>query len=169
MDPQTPAPPGGYQPPPPLPPQPPPPPPPYGGGYPPPPPPVGGSSAASKVAGPAIGLIVVACIGIVAQICGILIRTLGIAMGAMEQQNRMPFAIPAAIANVAGIVGIIVGVVILIGAMKMKNLENYTFAMVVTILSMIPCISPCCCLGIFIGIWSLIVLLKPEVKAAFRS
>jgi hypothetical protein len=34
---------------------------------------------------------------------------------------------------------------------------------------MIPCISPCCLLGLPIGIWALVVLLKPEVKAAFTA
>jgi hypothetical protein len=38
----------------------------------------------------------------------------------------------------------------------------------VTILVMIPCLSPCCILGIPIGIWGLIVLMDPNVKAAFR-
>lgn len=37
------------------------------------------------------------------------------------------------------------------------------------ILAMIPCVSPCCLLGLPLGIWALIVLLKPEVKAAFQG
>ncbi len=34
--------------------------------------------------------------------------------------------------------------------------------------AMIPCVSPCCLLGLPLGIWALIVLVKPEVKAAFQ-
>jgi hypothetical protein len=54
------------------------------------------------------------------------------------------------------------------GGLKMKNLEGYPFAIAGSIVAIIPCIGSCCCIGIPIGIWSLIVLNKPEVKTAFR-
>jgi hypothetical protein len=60
-------------------------------------------------------------------------------------------------------------VVIFMGAGKMKRLESYGFAMAVSIIAMIPCISPCCLIGLPMGIWALVVLLDPNVKAAFRS
>ena len=50
----------------------------------------------------------------------------------------------------------------------MKKLESYGMVMTATILSMLPCTSSCCCLGLPLGIWILIVLAKPEVKSAFR-
>ena len=37
-----------------------------------------------------------------------------------------------------------------------------------SILAMIPCLSPCCLIGLPIGIWALVILMKPEVKAAFK-
>ena len=33
---------------------------------------------------------------------------------------------------------------------------------------MVPCISPCCLLGLPFGIWALSVLNKPHVQAAFK-
>ena len=48
-----------------------------------------------------------------------------------------------------------------------KKLESYTFAIIATIIAMVPCISPCCIVGLPIGIWALVVLNKPEVKGAF--
>jgi len=51
----------------------------------------------------------------------------------------------------------------------MKELRNWTLAMVASILAMVPCIGACCLIGIPIGIWSLVVLMKPEVKAAFTA
>ena len=33
---------------------------------------------------------------------------------------------------------------------------------------MVPCISPCCLVGLPIGIWALVVLNKPEVKGSFH-
>ena len=148
----------------------------YGGYQPPPPPPGGGGdqAARAKVAGPAIGLIIVAAIGICFQILGILWKLFMGAMAMSQMENDMPlagmrtfFMGPVGIA--LGVFGIVIGVLILIGAVKMKNLQSYGLAMAVTILAMIPCISPCCILGIPIGIWALIVLLDPNVKAAFRS
>jgi hypothetical protein len=70
---------------------------------------------------------------------------------------------------VLGIISIIGGVVVLMGALRMKNLKSHTFAMVSSVIAMIPFISPCCILGIPFGIWALVVLLKPEVKAAFTD
>ena len=67
-----------------------------------------------------------------------------------------------------GVVGILVSVVILLGAMKMKKLESYGLAMAASIIAMIPCLSPCCLLGLPIGIWAVVVLSKPEVKSAFH-
>jgi hypothetical protein len=56
---------------------------------------------------------------------------------------------------------------IFFGAMKMKKLESYGLAMTAAILSLIPCLSICCILGIPFGIWALVVLLNADVKAAF--
>jgi len=61
----------------------------------------------------------------------------------------------------------VIGVVILLGALKMKNLQSYGFAMTAAILAMIPCLSPCCLLGFPMGIWAIAVLVDPQVKAAF--
>jgi hypothetical protein len=49
----------------------------------------------------------------------------------------------------------------------MKKLKNWNLAMAGSILAMIPCISPCCIMGLPIGIWAVIVLMKPEIKSAF--
>ena len=71
------------------------------------------------------------------------------------------------IGMISGLIGIAIGVVILLGALKMKKLESYGFAMAAAILAMIPCISPCCILGLPFGIWALVVLLDESVKASF--
>jgi predicted PurR-regulated permease PerM len=69
---------------------------------------------------------------------------------------------------VFNVIAIAVGVVVLLGALKMKKLESREWAMTASILAMIPCISPCCIVGLPIGIWALVVLSKPEVKSAFH-
>ncbi len=73
----------------------------------------------------------------------------------------------------AGLVGSLIplagGVVIIVGCLKMKKFESYGYARTANILAMIPCVSPCCLLGIPLGIWGLVVLSRPEVQSAFRS
>ena len=66
------------------------------------------------------------------------------------------------------LIGIIMCIVTLLGAVKMKNLQSYGLAMTACILAMLPCHS-CCLLGIPFGIWGLVMLSKPEVKDAFSQ
>jgi hypothetical protein len=53
------------------------------------------------------------------------------------------------------------------GAYKMRRLENHGLAVAAAVLAMIPC-SGCCVLGLPFGIWALVVLNDPSVKAAFH-
>jgi hypothetical protein len=72
------------------------------------------------------------------------------------------------VAVVSSVIGILVSGLILFGGLKMKKLESYGLAMAVSIIAMIPCFSPCCVIGLPIGIWAVVVLSKPEVKSAFH-
>jgi hypothetical protein len=69
---------------------------------------------------------------------------------------------------VSGIIALLLSGLIFFGAMKMKKLESYGLAMAASIIAMIPCLSPCCLIGLPIGIWAVVVLVKPEVKSAFH-
>lgn len=60
-------------------------------------------------------------------------------------------------------------VFIVFGALQMKRLQNHGIAMGAAIVSIVPCLSPCFIFGIPFGIWALVVLNKPEVKAAFAQ
>jgi hypothetical protein len=50
----------------------------------------------------------------------------------------------------------------------MQKLSSYGLSLTTAIVVLIPCFSPCCLLGLPIGIWALVVLNKPEVKSQFR-
>jgi hypothetical protein len=69
-----------------------------------------------------------------------------------------------------GAVGLLVSLLTILGAIRMMMLKSYGLAVFVAVLTAIPCISPsaCCMIGEAIGIWALVVLLNPEVRAAFR-
>ena len=149
-----------------------------------PPPPPGASSpsstsalpsaqAAQMVSGPAIGLIVTAALGALAQLGSIGMNVFGMSMSHNMGQQQPDAAWVNLLSGGMGIffsiIGIIMSVVIFLGAMKMKKLESYNFALTATIIAMVPCLSPCCLLGLPIGIWALVILMKPEVKGAFQS
>ena len=56
---------------------------------------------------------------------------------------------------------------VLWGSLQMKRLANYAHARMAAIVAAIPCIGPCCLLGIPFGIWALNVLVRPEVRSQF--
>ena len=135
-----------------------------------------GPPPSSRVSGPAIGLMVTAVLGIITQAGSLLMNLLGLGAGAaamgdgataMDQQNAMAAMTSGGVGIAIALIEMVIGVVILIGALKMKNLQSYGFAMTAAILAMIPCISPCCLIGLPMGIWAIVVLVDPQVKASF--
>ena len=69
---------------------------------------------------------------------------------------------------VTSIIGMIVSGIIVLGAQKMKNLESRGLAMASAILAALPCISPCCIVGLPIGIWAITAMNDPQVKAVYQ-
>ena len=127
------------------------------------------AAAADLIRGPATGLIVVAILGFLAQVLT-LIWQLGFSAFAASQMAQQPWGnmFSPMLTIVSSVIGIGVSVLILFGGLKMKKLEGYGLAMTASIVAMIPCISPCCLVGLPIGIWAVVVLSKPEVKGAFH-
>ena len=69
---------------------------------------------------------------------------------------------------IQSVIGLAFSGLTIFGALQMRNLKSFGLAMTAAILVMLPCASSaCCCIGIPIGIWALVVLNKPEVKSAF--
>jgi hypothetical protein len=56
----------------------------------------------------------------------------------------------------------------MIGGIMMLQLKGYGLAVLGSVLALLPCLTPCCVLGMPFGIWALVVLNNAEVKAAFR-
>ncbi len=134
--------------------------------------PVASSTAADLVTGPAIALIIVAILGFLTQAARLIWVLAFSAAAASHMQGQPPWAnmfISGPFVVASGIIAILVSGIILFGGIKMRKLENYGLAMASSIVAMIPCISPCCVIGLPVGIWALIILSKPEVKSAFRG
>jgi len=101
---------------------------------------------------------------------------MGVVFVAQAQTIEVPARVPpdqmhprmttymAAAYEVVG--GLLYGGVALATALYMRSLRRYSSAVIGSVVAMLPC-SSCCLLGIPLGIWSLVVLTRPEVKEAF--
>lgn len=135
------------------------------------------SYARGQVNGPAIGLMVAAVLSILANLYQ-LISSLMVPRTVMhlppelqqfeEVLNEILNASHGPLGITYTVLALIVFVIIFVGAIRMQQLRSYALAMTASILSLVPCSIPCCCISIPIGIWALVVLCKANVKSAFK-
>ncbi|NNJ25476.1 hypothetical protein [Alienimonas chondri] len=135
---------------------------------------LGPGSDAERAKGPAIGLLVVGAMSAAATLFVIL----ACVMAAVENptpQNLDPAGNVAAqmvgyyAAMLSGPVSsLTMTLIILFGGYQMLTARSWAWALVGTIAAMVPCCNFTFLFGIPIGIWALVVLLDPQVKAAFR-
>jgi hypothetical protein len=132
---------------------------------------MGGDPRAS-VAGPGIALAIVGIISLLVHLAMTVLNLLfgGIAaMGAASGDDAAVGLLSGVVGTIIYVFFLILQVVTIIGGFKMKNLQSYGLSMAAAIIVALPCTNYWCCLiGLPIGIWALVVLMKPEVKAAFR-
>jgi predicted Zn finger-like uncharacterized protein len=133
----------------------------------------GRSRALGMAAGPAIFLMVTGGIDIAIGLLRLVMAMAGVAiMGAGGgprggDDEAMAQMVGGAVGGVLAFVWIIIGVITIIGGVKLKGLSGYGLVMTASILGFIPCTS-CCLLGIPAGIWALIVMNSNDVKPYFR-
>lgn len=124
-----------------------------------------------RVRGPAIGLLVTAGLGIVTNLFGLIWYLMGQPLGKLpaELGNEVAEKL-VQLSSMLGIFGSLLGLAIsalvAYGAVQMLKLRSYGWSMAASILALIPCTSPCCLVGLPIGIWALVVLSQPGVKTA---
>jgi len=128
--------------------------------------------ALAKVKGPAICLIIYAClIGATA-----LLTLLGVMTNAgMPDMSNMDPEVAEMVKKMQGPLQLVivfltlaVAAVIFLGALQMLKLKNYGLAIAASVCAFLPCACPCCFIGIGFGIWSLMVLNRPEIKEQFN-
>jgi len=72
---------------------------------------------------------------------------------------------------VSGVIGSLLSLVgsfvMVVGAVKMRHLHGYGWAVTGSILSILPCTNSCCCAGLPIGLWALVILFGSDVRLAF--
>jgi hypothetical protein len=127
--------------------------------------------AINKVSGPAVALIIVTTIGLITIILCIAFDCFLLAGGLDHlNRNRIQEQRPQILVRVVWSVFILASnIVTIIGAYKMKQLQNPSLAYTACILSVIPFLGPCCIFGIPFGIWGLVAMSDPEVKRAFSN
>lgn len=133
--------------------------------------------AADTLKVPAIFLIIIGALGILMALWGIIQSATGMNEEALAQMMANPDIPPmvrqwvAASQSWGAVMNVIVlltSAFVIYGGLQMMKLQNFGMAMGAAIVAMIPCFGPCCCLGIPVGIWALVLLNKPEIKASFR-
>jgi uncharacterized BrkB/YihY/UPF0761 family membrane protein len=125
----------------------------------------------SQISGPSTALLITGIIGAIFSVATFFSLMIGAGLSTVWRED-IPDVYEELWEGAAGMgssfVGILVAGFIIYAALKMKDRSHWGLAMAASILAMIPCISPCCIIGLPIGIWCLVVLTKPEVKAAFH-
>ena len=125
--------------------------------------------AQAKVQGPALILIIG---GLISTLCAVAavvaMIVLGLSLNAPARNNdeRVILFVYAAFAAVA----VPYFAVITLGGFRMKSLRSHSLSMTAAIMAIasIVCLGLCGLLVMPIGIWSLIVLLNPDVKREFQ-
>lgn len=132
----------------------------------------GGASVRQEVAGPAIGLIVVGVLGAIQAAVGILTNLLGAGLNAASfrgnpEAERIFTLLGGTIGTAVYLVSLAISVFVFYGGLRLQKLQSYGLCVVASVLALIPCTSPCCCVGLPVGIWALVVMNRPEVKSQF--
>jgi len=140
--------------------------------------PEGHQVASDKVKVPAIGLMISAIISLLMSLWGLAtikslpaqIQQMDSMMSQMNNPQLQQFADkfghllsgPFGIAN--DLFQILIAILILVGSLKMLKLRSYEFCYAAAILSVLPCITPCCgwILGLIFGFWAMSALGKAK-------
>ena len=77
---------------------------------------------------------------------------------AIQIKNALQLSIPA-----------VFNLLAVLGGLAMRSLGSYGMSMTGAIVSIIPVVTGCCCTGMPFGLWALVVLMRPEVKAGFAA
>ena len=92
-----------------------------------------------------------------------------------KQMGQFPVQVPIGFIKTAmvatGSMPIVAAVIILFAGQRFLSLRSRGLVMTGGILLLLPCCGitfPVCVLGVPVGIWSLVVLSRPDVRAAFR-
>ena len=125
--------------------------------------------ARSKVNVPAILILASQVLGLVVQAGFFLFKsTIHAALQSYAAGTGKPLPPGALDSNPLLIaIGVLGGCFVLYAMLEMRKLRRFPIAVAGAILAMLPVGSLCCCFGLPLGIWALVVLFNADVRAAF--
>lgn len=135
--------------------------------------PPAGPNAREALNVPGILFIVIGGIGVLLALYGV--ATSGMSEAQLAQAMSDPNFPPQAkefLSKFAGsgkiinLLALPVYALVIFGGIQMRSLKMYPLAVATALVAMIPC-QCACCLGLPVGIWALMVLFKPEIRAQF--
>ncbi|MCM3904553.1 MAG: hypothetical protein ND866_22880 [Pyrinomonadaceae bacterium] len=122
---------------------------------------------------PAIGLIVVGALNALSAFLLLLGRLNSIVKGRdpviTDEDRRLGYMFAIIFFPIVSLISLAASPIIIFGGVQMLRVRRYSIVLWAAILALIPLTSVCCIPGIPLGIWALIVLRHPEVRAAFES
>ena len=122
---------------------------------------------------PATGLIIVGALNAMSGVLLILGRIASLVNGPQREitneARRLGYLTAIIFIPLVSLISILAAPVIIYGGIQMLKARRYSIALLAATLALVPLSSICCIPGIPIGIWALIVLRDPEVRACLES
>jgi predicted Ser/Thr protein kinase len=119
--------------------------------------------AAGDVAASSWGLTIVALLQLTFFLAGVAFMAIILAIEPDHREFGLGFA-----EAISLIIGTPIGAVVLAASIQMRRLRSYEFAVIGSILAMLPT-NPLCFLSAPVGLWAFIVLMRPNLRQAFRT
>ena len=118
------------------------------------------SSVRGRLKVPAIGLRVAGIVDLLAAVAMVVIE--------VSLVGSVELSIRTIICGVMALVSLVLGIILLVGAARMRDLRSYPIAVLAAVVAIFPC-----ALGFLIslpfGIWALVVLSRRDVRTAFAG
>jgi hypothetical protein len=137
------------------------------------------ASAREAINLPAIAMIVMAGLGFLLSLPGLFGSGQSEALNSMINNGSMPREQAEALAKFAAVSGGVMGKLftlfsmalngfIVYAAVKIRNLQNHHLGVAASIGLMLPIAGCCCCLGLPLGLYTITILNRPDIRAEFK-
>lgn len=130
----------------------------------------------SKVGPPGIALVVLGLASILANVAFLLISMVGYADSLVAlvsgdlDSSYTTTIIGMLVRNLLSLaVSCFASLVVAFAGLRLRGARSSGVVYVGSVLAMLPCVGPCCCLGLPIGIWAIVTMQDEQVKAAFSE
>lgn len=121
-----------------------------------------------RVSPPAIAMLVVSALSLLLLAVSIVSDPLRALCEACDIRLGEPHALVNAFDLLYRLFMMAVAAMVLIGSLQLLRRRSWVMGLTAAVLLLVPCLGPCCPLGMPIGAWALYVLLRPDVRQALE-